>query len=605
MKNYLRLINFVRPHSGSMVRAFFCMLITSALGGFPIGLIVPFVDTVLAGRPVVLPHQDKLPLFMIDWVQRLNLTPRLQVLNLLIVTVIAVMLLRSLFIYLQSYFMNDASQKVILDIRNQIYMKLLGLSLSFFNKNQTGVLVSRITYDAGIIRDAISEGLTDFFYQPARLVVLTIVLLTVRQAFGISWNLVFIIFVVLPLVVYPIMRIGQRLRKISLQNQEQMADINSTLIETISGIRVVQAFGMESYERDRFNLLNVKFYRTMMLSISRMIAVTPITEFVGFLCFGVVLWYGGKEVVGNNLSPGAFVAFLAALFSLLQPFKRLSRLHSINQHAMAAAMRIFEILDSPSEIVECGHPKPLPPIREGIVFKNISFSYDSRKARALENIDLKVKAGEIVAIVGPSGAGKTTLVNLIPRFYDPSLGTVLIDGTDVKELSIRSLRNQIGIVTQETILFNDTVSANIAYGQAKISQNEIERAAKIANAHDFIMKLPKRYETKIGDRGIQISGGERQRLSIARAVLKNPPILILDEATSSLDSESELLVRDAIDKLMKGRTAFVIAHRLSTVQNANSIIVLEKGKIVEAGSHQELLEAKGLYYRLYQYQFHD
>ncbi|HTL69713.1 MAG TPA: ABC transporter ATP-binding protein, partial [Candidatus Eisenbacteria bacterium] len=532
---------------------------------------------------------------------RANALSRWELLNWLIVWTVGLAFFRAIFEYLQSYTMNDVSQRVIRDLRNQIYAKLVTLPLSFFGRSQTGALVSRITYDTVVIRDAISEGMTDFFFQPVQIVIYTVLLLGVRQMFGIPWSLVLIIFVLLPLIVYPVLRVGRRLKKISRNAQEQFADINSTLFESISGIRIVQGFGMEKYETDRFRRQNEALYRTMMLSIGRMILVSPLTEFIGYICLGVVLWIGGKEVISTQMSPGAFIAFLAAFFSLLRPFKRLSRVHGILQHAQAAAERIFEILDTPQEVAEKEGARPLATIREEIRFEGVSFGYGEKEV--LKNIDFRVKNGEIIAIVGPSGVGKTTLLNLLPRFYDVTKGTVRIDGTDVRDVTLESLRSQIGIVTQETVLFNDTIAANIAYGRSRTPQEDIEKAARIANAHDFISRLPLNYQTRVGDRGFRLSGGERQRLSIARAVLKNPPILILDEATSALDSESEILVQEAVHNLMKGRTVLVIAHRLSTIKDAHKIVVLNDSGVAEMGTHEELIARDGLYKRLYDLQF--
>jgi ATP-binding cassette, subfamily B, bacterial MsbA len=603
MSHYRRMINLVWPHRKLLVIAFFAMLMNSLLGSLPlIGLIIPFVDTVLAGKPVVIPHAQNMPLFVQDFIYQVNSFSRWRLLNLLIVWTIVFAFLRLLFEYIQSFFMNDVSQRVIRNLRNEVYSKIVNLPISFFGRSQTGALVSRITYDTTVIRDAISEGLTDFLFQPLQVLSNVVALLAVKFMFDIPWSLVLVIFVLLPLVIFPVMRVGKRLKKISRSTQEQVAEINSTLFESISGIRIVQGFGMEKYEIDKFAKQNENFYKTLMLSISRMIIVSPLTEFIGYLCLGAVLWIGGKEVIERQMSPGAFIAFLIALFSLLRPFKRLSRVHGINQHALAAAERIFEILDTPNEIVEKPDAIFLKPISKDIDFKNISFAYPNSKT-LFKGLDFHVNAGEIVAVVGPSGAGKTSLVNLLPRFYDVSSGEIKIDGVNIKDVTLKSLRDQIGIVTQETILFNDTVSANIAYGRSTMPQAEIERAAKIANAHDFIMKMPYNYQTKIGDRGFRLSGGERQRISIARAVLKNPPLLILDEATSALDTESETLVQDAIHNVMKGRTVLVIAHRLSTIKDAQKIVVIDQGVVVEQGSHEELMQKDGLYKRLYDLQF--
>ncbi len=583
--------------------AYSSMAVNSLLSSLPAaGLIIPFVDTVLAGKPIVVPHQDKLPSFLLDVVYKINAMPRGSLLNQLIFWTVSLALLRLVFEFLQSYFMNRVSQKVIRDLRNEVYRKMIHLPLSFFARSQAGVLVSRITHDTVIVRDAISEGLADFLFQPIQIVMNLAVLLFVRAVFGIPWALVFLIFVLLPMIVVPVMRVGRRLKKISRESQEQVAQINTTLFETFTGIRIVQGFSMEDYEKERFRKQNQTFYRTMMMSIGRMIFVAPLTEFVGFLSFGIVLWIGGKEVIDNGMSPGAFLAFLVALFSLLRPFKRLSRVHSINQQALAAAERIFEITDTPNDIEDAPGASALAPIKNEIRFSSVNYSYEKDK-QVLSNVDFNVRAGQIVALVGPSGGGKTTLVNLVPRFHDPATGSVSIDGTDIRKVTLRSLRDQIGLVTQETILFNDTVSANIAYGLSNTSQKDIEHAAKVANAHDFIQRMPNKYQTVIGDRGMKLSGGERQRLSIARAVLKNPPILILDEATSALDTESEMLVQEAIHNLMKGRTVLVIAHRLSTIKHADRILVLEGGKVAEAGSHDELVKHDGIYRRLYELQF--
>jgi subfamily B ATP-binding cassette protein MsbA len=418
--------------------------------------------------------------------------------------------------------------------------------------------------------------------------------------FFIHARLALIAIILLPLISWPIIKVGKVLRKLSRRSQEKMADINSLLYETIIGTRIVKAFNMENYEINKFNMSNRDYYKISMKSIKRMLLLSPSTEFLGALAGILVFFWGGKEVIAGKLSFGVFGLFLGSLLSLIRPFKKLSSVNSLNQQAIAASIRIYEVLDTSPTVQEKPRACELTTFKNSVVFEDIWFSYADQEI--LKGINLEVKRSQILAIVGPSGAGKTTLLDLIPRFYDPQKGRILIDGRDIKEVSLKSLRQFIGIVTQETILFNDTIKGNIAYGKLEASQKEIEQAAIQAYAHDFIQNLPLGYDTLIGDRGMKLSGGERQRIAIARALLKNPPILILDEATSQLDSESERLVQEALDRLIHGRTVFIIAHRLSTVRAAHRIVVLDKGRIIEQGSHNELISKEGIYKRLYQLQ---
>lgn len=603
MNIYVRMTRRVGRHGVRFALASVCMLATALFKNSPITLLVPAVDTILVGRAIRLPHPEKVPQFIVRAVDWLNGIPRLELLQLLIGVAVVFTVLKVLTTYGQTYLMTDVSHRVIQDLRNDLYSKFLRLSLRFYGKNRAGELVSRITYDTGVVRDAISEGLLDALFQPMELVVNIVILLVVRQVFGIPWNFILILTVGMPLVVYPIIRIGKALKKISHRSQGAMADLNSTLFETLSGIRVVQAFSMESYESGRFAKFNLEYYRTMMRQVSRNLMIQPTTEFAILLCACAIVWLGGLQVVEKEMSPGAFAAFAAALFNLSRPFKRLSRLHGINQTAVAAGERVFAVLDEPEDVCEVPRPLELAPLRKEISLRNVSFGYEGASVPAVSEVSLSVKSGEVVAFVGPSGSGKTTLLNLLPRFFDPASGEILIDGVNIREVSLKSLRQQIGIVTQETMLFNDSVSANIAYGRSEIGRTEIEKVARVANAHDFIQSLPQGYQTVIGDRGFKLSGGERQRIAIARAVLKNPPILILDEATSALDNESEKLVQEAIQHLMQGRTVLVIAHRLSTIRHANRIFVVEAGRITEEGTHEELLTRNGTYRRLYNLQF--
>ena len=597
MNTYLRLLKFVRPHRGVLVLAAVCMLASALFDGVSLGMLVPLADRVLNNKEIIV-TDTPLPPIIKDTIARINATPPLTLLNIMAALILVLFLFKGIFLFLQSYLMTDVSQRVIRDARNSLYRKFQSLSLDYFTQARTGTLISRITNDVSIIQNSISEGLTDLIYQSLRIILFALIV------FFINWRLAIISLILLPLISFPILRIGKRLRKISTRAQEKAAEINSTLYETISGIRIVKAFSMEDYEINKFERQNKGFYKISMKSVKRMIAIAPLTEFIGTVGGVVVLVLGGKEVIKGTVSFGIFVLFLAALLSLIKPFKRLSKVHAINQQALAAAVRIFEILDLQPSIKEKEDARILPKMNRDIKFQGVHFKYNNEEI-ALKNIDLEVRVGEVVALVGPSGVGKTTLVNLIPRFYDPTEGKITIDGYDLRDATVKSLRDQIGIVSQEMVLFNDTVKANIAYGRIDAREEEIIQTARLANAHDFIVQMPQGYDTMIGERGFRLSGGQRQRLAIARALLKNPPILILDEATSQLDTESEILVQEAIEQLMRNRTVFVIAHRLSTVRGADKIIVLDNNEIVEVGAHEQLMTKAGAYRTLYELQFRE
>jgi len=603
MNNYRRLVGFVIPHIGVLALAFLCMLASSAFGGVSIGMIIPLVDNVISGKKIVISQSITMPAPIQHLIDSANAMAPMALLNRITIIFIIMWLLKNFFEFCQSYLMNDVSQRVIKDVKNIIYKKLLTLSMDFYYKNPTGKLMSRITYDATVIRDAISSGLTDLIYQPIQLLIYLGMLMAVKIFFAIPWSLIIVSMGLFVLIVYPVVKIGKKLKSISRKSQETMGDMTTTLQETISGVRVVKAFSMESYEAEKFAAQNNAFYRLSMKSIKRMAVVSPITEFAGIACVGVILWIAGKQIVSGSLSAGAFVTFLASLLSLMRPIKRLTGVYSINQNAMAAADRIFETLDTKPTVIQKPEAISIPKIKDRIKFEGVSFDYDSKDKEILKDINFEIKVGQIAAFVGPSGVGKTSLVNLVPRFYDASKGKVTIDGIDVRDCATKSLMEQIGIVTQETILFNDTVAANISYGSQGKDLESVMHAARIANAHDFIMAMPKGYDTVVGERGFRLSGGEKQRLAIARAIFKDPPILILDEATSALDTESEMLVQEAIDRMMKNRTVLAIAHRLSTIKHATTIYVLDDGKIAEKGTHDELLAKGGLYKKLYDMQF--
>lgn len=507
--------------------------------------------------------------------------------------------LKGLFGYIQSYLMAYIEQGFIRDLRNETYSHLNKLSLKYFTNERIGNLISRITNDITMINTGISASFVTLTKDP--LLVIVFLLL----ALAISWQLTLLSLVVMPFSLAIISWLGVKLYKQSYTLQSKMADLTSFLQEKIYGTKIVKAFNMEAKENENFFALTNHFFK-IILRITRIRNIAPpVTEFFSILAGVLIIWYGGIQVLeSRTLKASEFLGFLFIIFQIMPPIKELSNVANRIQESTAAASRVFEIIDEPVTIKNKPNPVIFTGFNDKIIFDKVSFYYDLNHKYILKDISFEVKKGEIVALVGPSGAGKTTLVDLIPRFYDVTDGAIYIDGIDIRDYEIKSLRNNIGIVTQDPILFNDSIRNNISYGMEEAKLEDIINAAKAANAHDFILDLPEGYDTIIGERGLKLSGGQRQRISIARALLKNPPIMILDEATSALDSESEILVQGAIENLMKDRTTFVIAHRLSTVRNANKVIVIDEGRIVQMGTHSELIQnTEGLYYRLYTLQF--
>jgi len=569
---YGRLLQFVKPYWQRLAGAMACMLMVSAATSASAFLVKPVLDEVFFKKDLLM----------------LKLIP---------LAIVGLFLLKGLFDYGQAYLMSYVGQRIIADLREKIYNHLQSLSLSFFTRNPTGILMSRIINDVNMVQGAVTEAVTGLLKD-----LFTIIGL-VGVIFYRDWKLALIALVVFPLAIYPIVKFGRKLRSYSARSQSTMGDISSILLETFAGNRIVKAFSMEDYERKRFAQENRKLFGILLKSVRVRAFSHPLMELLGGLGIAFIVFYGGYNVIQGVATPGTCFSFLTALLMLYEPVKRLSNVNNTVQQGLAAASRIFEILDTVPEIVNKPGAKVITSISKGIEFQNVSFKYE--EDWVLKNINLKIKAGEVVAFVGASGGGKTTLLNLLPRFYDVSSGRILIDATDIRDSTVESLRTMIGIVTQQTILFNDTVKNNIAYGKMGQSFEEVVKAAEAAYAHNFIQNLPQGYDTVIGEQGVKLSGGERQRVSIARALLKNAPILILDEATSSLDSESEIEVQKALEYLMQGRTTLVIAHRLSTIRKANRIIVIVNGVIVEEGTHEELLERDGEYRKLYLLQFID
>ncbi len=511
------------------------------------------------------------------------------------IVVIALSFLRGLAVLGKEYLMNYVGQNIIMSLRNDLYNSIQSLSLAFFQKEKTGVLMSRITNDVNLVRAMVSNVVTGVIEHFFSIIGLTIVV------FYRDWQMAVIAFVVVPIAFFPIVQLGRRIRKVSTGTQESVAEMSSFLHETFSGNKIVKAFGKEEYEKKRFLEKSYILFKYEMKKVKARALSTPIMEVCGGFGIAFIVWYGGNGVINETSTTGTFFSFLTAVFLLYEPFKKLTKLNNSVQEGLAAVDRVFDIIETDSEIVESLKPVEIKTKNHRITFENVSFSYED--IRVLSNINICAKKGEVIALVGMSGGGKSTLVNLIPRFYDVDSGRILVDDIDIKDASISSLRKQIAVVTQDSILFNDSIKNNIAYGNHDATFEEIENAAKAAFAYDYIQKLPSGFETTIGELGSRLSGGEKQRICIARALLKNAPILLLDEATSALDAEAEKVVQKALENLMKGRTTFVIAHRLSTITYADRIIVLSAGEIVEEGVHAELLEQKGEYFKLHNMQF--
>ena len=565
-----RLFRYARPYRTRITWAVVGMLLYGAGTAGLAWLIKPILDQTLSNQ------------------QRLTFTAW---------GLVATYLVKGLGSYISSYLMAGVGQRVVMDLRNELYRHILGQSAGFFAQRTTGQLMSRINNDVGQVQQAVSETAADLARES-----LALVFFVALMVYYDVWLAIFCL-ISAPIIVYPLVRLGQRVRRTTRRSQEALEMLSHISAEAFTGHRIVKAFATEAAETAKFARAGHYLYRTNMKVTAALSSLPPLMELLGGFAMAGALWYGSREIAAGALTLGEFLSFIAAMFLMYGPAKKLSRVNANLQQAIAAAERIFEMLDIHTEVEERPGAPALAPFQREVSFREVTFGYDEGIGKILRGVSFTVRAGQMIAIVGRSGAGKTTLVNLLPRFYDVKGGSILIDGIDVRDVSLASLRRQIGFVTQETVLFDDSVATNIAYGASAASRDEIEAAARAAHAHEFITAMPKGYNTIIGERGQRLSGGQRQRLAIARAILKNAPILILDEATSALDAEAELLVQEALANLMQNRTSFVIAHRLSTIRRADAIIVLERGRVAEIGRHDELVaRPSGTYAMLYQMQ---
>ena len=535
-----------------------------------------------------------------DIVAKLNAIKPAKLARTLIFFLLVMIVLKVFFSVSLHLTMEGISQSMVCKLMGMMYRKFQELPIRYFSLNRTGDLISRVTNDVNVVQATLSARLADSVAEISSLPFIFIVLL------ALNWKISIFSAIFLPLIMAPIVIIGQRIRKISRKTQEKIADIVSILQETITGVRIVRAFNTEDYEIKRFDKQLEKYYGQRMAGIRNDVMVSPLTELAGILCLIVVGSLLIISVITGEATIGSVIAYLTTLLVSIKPFRSIGKLNNVIQRSKAALNRIYEVLDTIPEVVENQNPIDAPPMRYDLKFNHVSFAYDPAEGNVIKDFNLTIHPGEMIALVGPSGSGKTSLVNLIPRFYDVTDGSITLDGVNIKNLTFSSLRSQMGMVSQDTILFNNTIAANIAYGLRKFEMAEVEGAAMAANAHEFIMELPEGYNTVIGEHGVRLSGGQRQRLAIARAIFRNPSILILDEATSALDTESERLVQEAIDNLVENRTVIAIAHRLSTIRHADRIVVLKDGIIRQIGSHDELmLDENGLYYKLCQMQFSD
>ncbi len=603
MRTYLRVLGYLRPHAGLLGLSFLLMIAFALVDGFSIVLLIPFLQVLFGGPEIIIPsppegfmaraeHFFKYDLFA--WLQEPSTLDTLRNVCLII---LAIYFLKAILGYLQEFLPQIVLERSLRDLRAEFFARLQRLSFRYFQQTRAGHLMSILTNDVQLLKDAISTGVINVTRYLLEVIVTVLILV------AISWRLTLLALIILPPIAWIAVLIARKLRRVNRELLRKLGDVTSALQENIAGIRIVRAFGAERFEQERFGRDNQAYQRQLVRSKKYSRLATPLSEFLLAGAVVLILYIGGRMIlVDGTLTPETFFVFLVASLKLSSPIKYLSRLNEDVQPALAGCERIFGVLDEEPDVKEAAHPVPIPSFEREIRYEHVSFAYDEEGGRVLHDITFAIGKGEVVALVGPSGGGKSTIVDLLPRFYDPTAGRLVIDGQDLREVRLADLRGLMGIVTQETILFHDTVARNVAYG-VELETERLEEATRAANALDFIRELPQGFETPIGERGIRLSGGQRQRLAIARAIYRNPPILIFDEATSALDSESEALVQQAITRLMENRTVVVIAHRLSTVLNADRIIVIEAGRVIEQGTHTELLAREGRYNQLYELQF--
>jgi subfamily B ATP-binding cassette protein MsbA len=601
MRQLTRLLHYVKPYWFYVAASVVSMAFVGLLDAFRLLLIGPIFDFVLnPGEPA----RDLHLLPGTRWTLQLNwFVPGHfhNVWTMVAFALVAATVLKGIFDYVGTYLVNYAGFGMITDLRNQLYAATLRRSVAFFQKHTTGTLLSALINDMERVQYAMSTVLAEFLQQ------LFTLIFTAGVVVLLGGKLAWVLVLFVPFVLGSVRRIGKRVRSTTRKGQDKLAEIQNILHETITGVRIVKAFSMEAWETKRFHEAATRLFRANLRSVSAAAISSPMMDVFGAIAIALLILLGREQIKHHTFTEGIFLAFIVAVFKLYEPVRKFAQFNNNFQQALGASSAIFDFLDAADDVTEKAGAITMPPFHQGIRFEHVYFSYrdEENHREVLHDINLDVIPGEVVAIVGSSGSGKTTLVHLLPRFFDVTHGRLLIDGHDVRDLTVASLRSEIAIVTQDTILFNDTVRNNVAYGQPTVPHQKVEEAARAALAHDFIMGLPNGYDTMIGERGLRLSGGERQRISIARAILKNAPILVLDEATSALDTESESLVQTALQNLMTGRTVFVIAHRLSTVRRADRILVLENGMITDEGTHERLMAGTGTYRRLYDLQFVD